>query len=317
MKQKLGLSIDMDNQWSYMKTHGDSGWDKFPTYFNVVIPTILNLVKELDIPITFFLVGKDLEKDENVKEVEKITKAGLSIANHSYNHEPWLHTYSYDQINKEINTTDSLLQSITGQKPIGFRGPGFSYSNKLFKVLMANGYKYDASTLPTFIGPMARWYYFKTAELSREEREKRKYLFGKISEGFRRNNPHYLTITKNSQIAELPVTTFPILRSPIHLSYLIYLYRVDITLLNVYLSSAVFFLKSFNVPVSFLLHPLDFVGGDSVQSLAFFPGMDLKTDEKLNVIRHVLKYLKHKFNILDLNNYYRNCFNMGQYHEPE
>jgi len=308
MKHKLGLSIDMDNQWSYMKTHGDSGWDKYPTYFNVVIPKVLGLVKELDIPITFFLVGKDLEKDGNTKEVEKIAKAGLSIANHSYNHEPWLHKYNYEQINKEIELTDSLLQSITGQKPIGFRGPGFIYSNELFKVLIANGYKYDASTLPTFIGPLARWYYFKTAELSQEERDKRRYLFGKISEGFRRNKPHYLAVSKDTRIAELPVTTFPIIRSPIHLSYLVYLYRFDIKLLNAYLYTAVLSLKFFNVPVSFLLHPLDFVGGDSIKSLAFFPGMDLKTDEKLDIVRHVLGFLKQRFNILDMNDYYNNCF---------
>ncbi len=317
MKHILGLSIDMDNQWSYMKTHGDQGWDKYPSFFNVVIPTVLDIVKELDIPITFFFVGKDLEKDENAKEVEKITKAGLSIANHSYNHEPWLHKYSYDQINKEINKTDTLLKSITGQKPIGFRGPGFSYSNELFKVLIGNGYKYDASTLPTFIGPLARWYYFKTAELSLEEREKRRYLFGKFSEGFRRNRPHYLIVSKDTKIAELPVTTFPIIRSPIHLSYLVYLYRYDVKLLNAYLHTAALSLKLFNIPVSFLLHPLDFVGGDSVKSLAFFPGMDLKTDEKLNIIRHVLRFLEQRFNILDMNDYYKACFTKELSCEPE
>ena len=32
------LSIDLDDQWSYMKTHGDFGWESFPSYFDVAIP---------------------------------------------------------------------------------------------------------------------------------------------------------------------------------------------------------------------------------------------------------------------------------------
>lgn len=308
MKNLLGLSIDMDNQWSYMKTHGDSGWESYQSYFSALVPLVLDLMRELDLPLTFFLVGRDLENEENAREVEKIIPAGFSVANHSYSHEPWLHTYSYSRISDEIRRTDSLLQVITGQKPIGFRGPGFSYSEDLFKVLVENGYKYDASTLPTFIGPFARWYYFKTAELSRVEREKRRALFGKITEGFRRNRPHLKNVDDEVPIAELPVSTFPIMRSPVHLSYLIYLYRFNIKLLDTYLHSAIFFFKLFHVPVSFLLHPLDFLGGDSVKSLAFFPGMDLNTIEKLDVVRHVLLILKENFEVYDMNTYYEKCF---------
>lgn len=309
MKFPLGLSIDMDNQWSYMKTHGDIGWEQYPSYFPVLFPLVMDLMRELDLPLTFFLVGRDLENTENEKEVEKIVPAGFSVGNHSYSHEPWLHTYSYDRINEEITRTGRLLFEITGQKPVGFRGPGFSYSDNLFKVLVKNGYKYDASTLPTFIGPLARWYYFKTADMSREERAKRRALFGKITEGFRPNRPHLKRMHEETLIAELPVTTFPILRSPVHLSYLVYLYRFNIKLLDAYLYSAVFFFKLFHVPVSFLLHPLDFLGGDSVKSLAFFPGMDLRTDEKLDVVRHVLLLLKDRFEVYDMNTYYEKCFN--------
>lgn len=307
MKLKLGLSIDMDNQWSYMKTHGDAGWESYPSYFSVLVPIVLDIMQEIEIPLTFFFVGKDLEDEENARQVEKIVTVGHTVGNHSYSHEPWLHTYSYDRINEEINSTDKLLSEITGQKPIGFRGPGFSYSNDLFRILVENGYKYDASTLPTFIGPLARWYYFKTAEMSKEERIKRKVLFGKITEGFKKNRPHYKNFNSNNKIVEIPVSTFPVLRSPVHLSYLIYLYRFNIKLLDAYVYSAIFFFRLFNVPVSFLLHPLDFLGGDSVKSLSFFPGMDLNTGEKLDVVRHVLLLLKEQFEVFDMNTYYEKC----------
>jgi len=38
-------------------------------------------------------------------------------------------------------------------------------------VLVRRGYRFDASTLPTYIGPLARAYYFMTAKLQREQRE--------------------------------------------------------------------------------------------------------------------------------------------------
>ena len=32
------LSLDLDNKWSYMKTHGDQGWEAFPSYLDAVVP---------------------------------------------------------------------------------------------------------------------------------------------------------------------------------------------------------------------------------------------------------------------------------------
>ena len=39
------LSLDLDNQWSYMRTHGDPGWDEFPSYFDTVVPHILGFLE--------------------------------------------------------------------------------------------------------------------------------------------------------------------------------------------------------------------------------------------------------------------------------
>ena len=39
-KKKLlaSISLDLDDQWSYMKVHGDEGWETFPSYLDVVLP---------------------------------------------------------------------------------------------------------------------------------------------------------------------------------------------------------------------------------------------------------------------------------------
>ena len=44
------------------------------------------------------------------------------------------------------------IEAATGGRPRGFRGPGFSLSEGTLAALVELGYRYDASTLPTFIG---------------------------------------------------------------------------------------------------------------------------------------------------------------------
>jgi len=36
------LSLDLDNLWSYLKTHGEAGWDEYPSYLDSVVPHVLN-----------------------------------------------------------------------------------------------------------------------------------------------------------------------------------------------------------------------------------------------------------------------------------
>ena len=59
------LSLDLDNKWSYMKTHGDRGWESFPSYLDVVVPRFLGLLDELGLRITVFVVGQDAALAQN------------------------------------------------------------------------------------------------------------------------------------------------------------------------------------------------------------------------------------------------------------
>ena len=63
-KKKIpaSISLDLDDQWSYMKVHGDEGWETFPSYLDVVVPIFLDVFDRLDIKITFFDVRKNKRK---------------------------------------------------------------------------------------------------------------------------------------------------------------------------------------------------------------------------------------------------------------
>jgi peptidoglycan-N-acetylglucosamine deacetylase len=304
-KPIASISLDLDNQWSYMKIHGDEGWDQYPSYFDIFIPHILDVLDELNLKITFFIVGKDTENRENFKYLKMITDRGHEVGNHSYHHESWLQTYSYEKVEKEIINAEEAIQKATGQKPLGFRGPGFSWSQDLLRVLESREYLYDASTLPTYLGPLARAYYFAKSDLSKEEKRSRKELFGKFSEGFRKLKPYRWDLGEGKTIMEIPVTTMPIFKLPFHLSYLIYIGNISIGLMKIYLNIAIILCKITKTPISFLLHPLDLIGGDQITQLAFFPGMIVDSNRKVKVFKMVIKTIQKSYNLENMSVYYK------------
>ncbi len=294
------VSLDADNLWSYLKTHGDSGWEARPSYLGVFFPPVLDALDQLGLRITFFCVGVDADRDENFAAFQSITARGHEIGNHSYEHEPWLHRYSRNQLLEELTRTEDALERATGQRPLGFRGPGYSWSPELLDLLAERGYRYDASTLPTYLGPLARRYYFMTARLSAEQRQERASLFGTFQDGRRPVRPYLWALPSGRRLLELPVTTFPVLKIPFHLSYLLYLSRVSETLMLAYLRTALAACRITGTEPSFLLHPLDLLGGDQVRELAFFPGMDLSGKRKIALFLRVLRVLGEHFQLVNM-----------------
>jgi peptidoglycan-N-acetylglucosamine deacetylase len=302
-KPIASISLDLDNQWSYMKIHGDEGWDTYPSYLSIFLPYVLDVLDELNLKITFFIVGKDTESEDNVKYLRMITERGHEVGNHSYHHESWLQTYSYEKIENEIKQAEEAIEKATGQRTTAFRGPGFSWSKDLLKVLQGRGYKFDASTLPTYLGPLARMYYFKKSNLSKEEKKARKELFGKFSEGFRKLKPYQWDLGEGKNLMEIPVTTMPVFKLPFHQSYLLYISGISKPLMKAYLWASIIMCKITKTPPSYLLHPLDLIGGDDVPQLAFFPGMNIKSKKKLEVFRIAMEMLKKHFDLLPMSDF--------------
>jgi peptidoglycan/xylan/chitin deacetylase (PgdA/CDA1 family) len=298
-KPIASISLDLDDKWTYMKTHGDPRWSEYPSYLNIVVPRVLSFLEKRNLKISFFVVGQDAAFGRNHSLLRSIADAGHEISNHSFHHEPWLHLYSEADIQAEFEAAESAIESATGQKPIGFRGPGFSVSETVIKVLISRGYHYDASTLPTFLGPLARAYYFFSANLDPVEKKKRAKLFGTLADGFRPIKLHSWQSPAGS-ITEIPVTTVPIVRTPFHLSYLIYLHTFSSALSSAYRHTAFTACKLAGVSPSFLLHPLDFLGPDESPELSFFPGMKLSAESKLRLADNVFTALADNFTLVSM-----------------
>ncbi len=291
MKPIASLSLDLDNKWSYMKTHGDAGWESYPTYLDTIVPRSLRFLKERNLQITYFVVGQDAAREENFDAIRQISDANHEIGNHSFKHEPWLHLYSESEINDELAKTEDALEKITNQKTTGFRAPGYSLSPTVLKVLSDRNYEYDCSTLPTYIAPLARAYYFMASpKMSAEEREKRnKWQIGEKS------------------LTEIPVTTLPVFKTPIHASYVIYLSTFSKTAARAYWRTAIEMCRMTGTQLSLLLHPLDFLSGEDAPELKFFPAMNLPIEKKLEFVGEILDAFTGKFEIVNMRRHAANA----------
>jgi hypothetical protein len=298
-----------------MKIHGDEEWSEFPSYLDSLVDVGFGRLKRHGLTVTVFMVGQDAALPKNRKAMRAIADAGHEIANHSFSHEPWFHTYSYDEVKREIADAEAAIERVTGHRPRGFRGPGFSLSNDTLRVLTERGYLYDASTFPTFVGPLARaYYFFNSGDLSKEERERRKKLFGTVRDGLRDLRPYLFTSPGPSgkELLEIPVTTLPFARIPIHMSYIVYLATYSPALARAYMRAAIALVKRSDLELSFLLHPLDFLGRDLVDQLSFFPGMRAPTDRKLRLFDEVIGLIADSFETVTMSEHARVLLGNGR-----
>ena len=299
MNRCASVSLDLDNKWSYMKTHGNNAWESFPSYFDIAVPRILEYLDRRKLKISFFIVGQDAALEKNQALLRSIADAGHEIGNHSFNHEPWLHLYEEDQLDKELERAERAIEAATGAKTIGFRGPGFSLSGATLRVLSKRGYLYDASVFPNVLNPLARAYFFATSNLSKEEREQRKALFGTLADALRPVKPFHWNLPQK-ELLEIPVTTMPLFKVPMHLSYVLYLSHYSRLAARVYFRAALGMCRLTGTEPSILLHPLDFLGPDDATELRFFPGMNIPLAKKLAVVDETLDALGKKHELVTM-----------------
>jgi hypothetical protein len=297
MKPHASLSIDLDNAWSYLKTRNDPSWQDYPSYLDTVIPDVLATMDRHELALTAFIVGRDAALPGNRVAMELLGASRHEIGNHSYEHEPWITGRTAAEVAAEIGLAQDAIAQATGRRPSGFRSPGYAIAPTVLEALSTLGFLYDASSLPTCIGPIARAYYFATAKMTPQEREQRKALFGSVRDAFRPLKP-YMVNTCCGSLLELPVTTFPGVRLPIHFSYVLYLAERSELAAMTYFRLAMRACRIGGVAPSLLLHPLDFLVADDQPSLAFFPAMRMARSRKRRVLEAALVEFAKNFEIV-------------------
>lgn len=294
------LSLDLDNKWAYLRAAGRSDWETTSSYLGVVTDRMVDVLTELNLPLTVFLVGRDLQFESDVKAIESLRRLGtIEYANHSLNHLPWMHTMSAAKITSEILETHTRIETLFDERPIGFRGPGFSCPRQVLGVLAGLNYLYDASTFPTSMAPIARAVFLARTQLQGEQKRKAKQLYGGFAAMRKPNRPYQRTI-EGQTLWEIPVTVMPLLRTPIHFSYFTFAASRSTRLAKLYFKSALQLCRWTGTTPSLLLHPPDFLGSEDDHEMAYFPGMKLPRAKKLALIQWALGYLARRFRVVTL-----------------
>jgi hypothetical protein len=302
-KPTASLSLDLDNLWVYLKTRGHS-WEDVRSYLPSIVPLILDALQQRGLRITFFIIGRDAAREENHGALAQIVQAGHEIGNHSFNHEPWIEDYDGERVTQELKSAERSIQSATGQRPIGFRGPGYCYSAATIQVVKELGYRFDASLLPSILGPVARLYYFWGSGLGKAERQSRQNLYGRARDGLLPLEPFHWT-TARGELLEIPVTTIPLLRVPFHPSYVLWLSGKSRRAASGFMKFGLQMCRLWRVEPSIILHPLDFLGADDAPEVSFFPGMDLSKERKLDMLGAYLDELQMHFDPVPLSEHAR------------
>ncbi len=87
---------------------------------------LINILKEYDVPATFFVVGAWVDKyPESVKQLHD---AGHKVQNHSNTH-PHMPDLSREQMVAELKACNEKIAAVTGETPVLFRPPYGDYDN--------------------------------------------------------------------------------------------------------------------------------------------------------------------------------------------
>lgn len=292
--RRAGLSIDLDDYWTYRKSRGEPDGQAMASFLELAIPRALAFLDRHELRATFFVVGCDAERPMHGAVLRRVVDGGHEIGNHSYQHDLRFDLFDPAQLDDDIGRAEAAIAGLGAARPAGFRAPGHSISPAALAVLARRGYVYDASPWPTFVLPLVRRLYLHGVRLTAAERGRRRQIARPAWRVRWSNRPHTAGV---GSLVVLPVTTLPLLRLPMHLTYVNALHARAATLARRYLAGAVAMCRYTGTPPSVLLHLTDFLGSDDPVDLSFIPGMQQPHAHKLGLLDHAMVALSRHFHV--------------------
>jgi peptidoglycan-N-acetylglucosamine deacetylase len=148
------ISVDLDPLTAYYEIHGlgDPPRQLRQTILRKALPRFEELFAEAGVPATFFIVGRELEDNEEAQGVlRRMASAGHELGNHTYSHPYNLCRLPEQVVEAEVRKAHEIISNITSdeQAPVGFRSPGYSLNGRVLQVLANHGYRYDSSMFPS------------------------------------------------------------------------------------------------------------------------------------------------------------------------
>ncbi len=152
MKKLCSINVDLDEIPNYFGIHGltapEGRHPSTTAVYDVALPRLCELAGSLAVPLTLFAVGEDLLRPSSGESLKDAVRAGHGVGNHSLSHLYDLTRRCRAEITEEIDRGADAIEAASGERPRGFRAPGYTITDEVFDVLRELGYRYDSSVFP-------------------------------------------------------------------------------------------------------------------------------------------------------------------------
>ena len=154
------ISVDLDEIHHYYAIHGLAAPAAAHPVYDRALPRYRDFATAHGIPLTLFAVGSDLDRAANGLTLRSWAAQGHELGNHSFDHWYDLSRRAPEQMRDQIARASDAIYEHTGERPRGFRAPGYTMSDGLYAALAELGLDYSSSLFP------CPYYYFaKLAKL--------------------------------------------------------------------------------------------------------------------------------------------------------
>ena len=287
------LTIDVDSLWALRQCYGA------PCDLNIKDPLwsegvtrLLDMLAAKHIRAGFFIIAADLENTEKLEIIKEMIRQGHEIGNHSRSHSIGLTRQTDEKLREEIGKAQDFFEKHIGTRPVGFRSPGYDMDERLLEKLIAAGFHYDSSLLPSWWGPalrMADWTLARKIQFGKRQ-------FGRFRNGFSPLAPFLPLPAKSKEFLEYPISVSPRLRLPVGAGY------VFAAGFNHFAKAADYYRKR-RIPFTYLIHAADatdLCAGDA----RVFPsrlrqpraaGFSMPGERKREILERILDHLASNF----------------------
>jgi len=145
---RVSVSVDLDEVHHYRAIHGLTADEPRGEVYARALPRLADWARQRGIPLTWFIVGRDLASPGNAEAVSRLASAGDELACHSLSHHYDLTRRSFAEMRQEVEQGITAIEGPTGAKVRGFRAPGYVVTDTLLTLLRESGLAYDSSVFP-------------------------------------------------------------------------------------------------------------------------------------------------------------------------
>jgi peptidoglycan-N-acetylglucosamine deacetylase len=144
----LAVSVDLDEVGNYRAIHGLGPAQDCHLVYERAIARLRAWSGQQGFPLTWFVVGRDLERAPNAETIRALARGGDEMGCHSYHHRYDLTRRSPAEIRGDVRRGFAAVEQAAGRAPRGFRAPGYVVTSELLQVVAEEGFTYDSSVFP-------------------------------------------------------------------------------------------------------------------------------------------------------------------------